>query len=290
LSLYKKLDKLKKLILKYNPCLIAFSGGVDSSFLFKIAAATLPKEKLLAVTAISPTYPKEELVNAKKIAKLIGARHKIIRTYEGKNKNFSANPANRCYFCKKELFSRLKDIAKSEDFKTILDASNASDKLDFRPGSIAKKELKVRSPLQEAGFTKDDIRKLSRKFKLPNWNKPSLACLASRIPYGDNISSEVLKRINEGEIFLRSLGFKQVRVRDYGRQCRIEVNKDKIRALISKGNLVVDKLKKLGYNYVTVDLEGYRTGSMNPALSKKELSNLMRKGWMNGFILSEWKN
>ena len=268
MSLYKKLDKLEKLILKYNPCLIAFSGGVDSSFLLKIAAATLPKEKLLAVTAISPTYPKEELVNAKKIAKLIGVRHKIIRTYEGENKNFSANQANRCYFCKKELFSRLKDIAKSKGFKTILDASNVSDKLDFRPGSIAKKELKVRSPLQEAGFTKDDIRKLSRKFKLPNWNKPSLACLASRIPYGDNISSEVLKRINEGEIFLRSLGFKQVRVRDYGRQCRIEVDKDKIRVLITKGNLVVDKLKKLGYNYVTVDLEGYRTGSMNEVIKK----------------------
>ena len=268
MSLYKKLDKLEKLILKYNPCVIAFSGGVDSSFLLKIAAGILPKESLLAVTAVSPTYPKEELVNAKKIAKLIGARYKIIRTYEGKNKNFTANSVNRCYFCKKELFSCLKDIAKAGKFKTVLDASNACDKLDFRPGSIAKKELKVRSPLQEAGFTKDDIRKLSRKFKLPNWNKPSLACLASRVPYGDNISPEALKRINEGEVFLRSLGFKQVRVRDYGRQCRIEVNNNKIRTLISKRNLVVDKLKKLGYNYVTVDLEGYRTGSMNEVIRK----------------------
>ena len=268
MSLYKKLDKLKKLILKYNPCLIAFSGGVDSSFLLKIAAGILPKESLLAVTAVSPTYPKEELVNAKKIAQLIGVRHKIIRTYEGKNKNFTANPINRCYFCKKELFSRLKDIAKAGKFKTVLDASTACDKLDFRPGSIAKKELKVRSPLQEAGFTKDDIRKLSRKLKLPNWDKPSLACLASRIPYGDKISPVALKRINEGEIFLRSLGFKQVRVRDYKRCCRLEVSNNQIRTLISKRNLVVDKFKKLGYNYVTVDLEGYRTGSMNEVIIK----------------------
>jgi len=268
LSLYKKLDKLEKLILKYNPCVIAFSGGVDSSFLIKIAAETLPKESLLAVTAVSPTYPKEELINAKKIAKLIGVRHKIIRTYESKDENFTANPVNRCYFCKKELFSRLKDITKAEKFKSVLDASNVCDKSDFRPGSIAKKELKVYSPLQEAGFTKDDVRKLSRKFKLPNWDKPSLACLASRIPYGDKISLQVLKRINEAEIILRDLGFKQVRIRDYGRYCRIEVNDNQISTLISKRNLIVDKLKKLGYNYVTVDLEGYRTGSMNEVIRK----------------------
>ena len=263
MSLYKKADKLKKLILKYNSCLIAFSGGVDSSFLLKMTAETLPKKRLLAITAVSPTYPKEELTHAKEIAKLIGVRHKIIRTYEEKNKNFISNPANRCYFCKKELFSRLKKIARNEKLKTVLDASNASDKLDYRPGSIAKNELKIRSPLQAAGFTKDDIRKFSRKLKLPTWDKPSLACLASRIPYGVKISPVILNRINKGELFLRSLGFKQVRIRDYGYYCRIEVDKNKLPGLISKPNLIVNRLKKLGYNYVTVDLEGYRTGSMN---------------------------
>lgn len=242
--------------------------ALTAVFLLKIAVKTLPKESLLAITAVSPTYPKEELVNAKQIAKLIGARHEIIRTYEGKNKEFTANPVNRCYFCKKELFTRLKEIAKAGKFRAVLDASNACDKFDFRPGSIAKKELKVRSPLQEAGFTKSDIRTLSRKLKLPNWDKPSLACLASRIPYGDKISPATLKRVNEGEFFLRGLGFKQVRVRDYGRQCRIEVDNNRIRTLISKRNLVVDKLKKLGYNYVTVDLEGYRTGSLNEVIIK----------------------
>jgi uncharacterized protein len=266
LLLYKKLDKLKKLILKYNSCVIAFSGGVDSSLLLKIAAETLPGENLLAVTAVSPTYPKEEIIYARRIAKLIGVRHKIIRTHEGRNKKFIANPVNRCYFCKKELFSRLKDMARAEKFKVVLEAGNVSDKFDFRPGSIAGKELKISSPLEEAGFTKDDIRCLSRKLKLPTWDKPSLACLASRIPYGNRISSIALKRINKGELFLRKLGFKQVRLRDYGRSCRIEVENKQIRNLISKRNLVVDKLKKLGYNYITVDLEGYRTGSMNEAI------------------------
>jgi uncharacterized protein len=157
-------------------------------------------------------------------------------------------------------------MARAEKFKVVLEAGNVSDKFDFRPGSIAGKELKISSPLEEAGFTKDDIRCLSRKLKLPTWDKPSLACLASRIPYGNRISSIALKRINKGELFLRKLGFKQVRLRDYGRSCRIEVENKQIRNLISKRNLVVDKLKKLGYNYITVDLEGYRTGSMNEAI------------------------
>jgi uncharacterized protein len=266
LSHYKKLDKLKKLILKYNSCVIAFSGGVDSSLLLRIVADTLPKENLLAVTAVSPTYPKEELIHARRMAKLIGVRHKIIRTHEDRVKKFIANPVNRCYFCKKELFSRLKDIAKAQKLKVVLDASNACDKLDFRPGNIAKNELKVYSPLQEAGFTKDDIRKLSRKLKLPTWDKPSLACLASRIPYGNRISASALKRINNGELFLRKLGFKQVRLRDYVRSCRIEVDNKQIGNLIYKRNLVVDKLKKLGYNYITIDLEGFRTGSMNEVI------------------------
>lgn len=229
----------------------------------------LPKEKILAVTACSPTYPKEELLFSKSIARSLGVRHKIIKTYELKDKRFIANPVNRCYFCKIELFTGLKGIAIKSKLNFVLDASNVSDKLDFRPGNMAKQELKIRSPLQETGFTKVDIRKLSKKLGLITWDKPSLACLASRIPYGQRISSELLGRINQAEVYLRRLGFKQVRLRHYNGLCRIEVLKNDICRLISKRNLVVDKLKKLGYNYITIDLEGYRSGSMNPALPKK---------------------
>lgn len=247
---------------------VAYSGGVDSTFLLKVAALVLG-DKVLAVTAVSPTYPKEELYLAKRMAKTLGIRHKIIKTYELKDQRFTANPINRCYFCKKELFTRLKDIAKVNKLNFVIDASNVSDKKDFRPGNIAKEELKVRSPLQAAGLNKEDIRRLSRQLGLKTWDKPSLACLASRIPYGVRISSRLLKRINEAEAYLRKMGFKQVRLRHYNGLCRIEVWQNNIPGLISKRSLIVEKLKQLGYNYVTIDLEGYRTGSMNPALPKK---------------------
>ena len=266
MSLSKKLDKLKKLILKYNTCLIAFSGGTDSAFLLKVATDVLPRSSLLAVTANSPTYPKEELVSAKSIAKLIGARHMIIRTAEDKDKRFISNPVERCYYCKSELFTKLKKLAAVHKLKYVLDASNASDKFDFRPGSRAKKELGIRSPLAEAGFTKKDIRRMSKALGLPTADKPSLACLASRIPYGTKITSGILDRVNKGEAFLRKLGFKQVRLRHYNGLCRIEVDKTDIARLLTKRKPVVDKLKKLGYNYVTVDLEGYRTGSLNEVI------------------------
>lgn len=264
----KKLNKLRNLLSKYGSCLIAFSGGVDSTFLLKVASTLLTKEKLLAVTAISETYPGQELEFSRKIAKRLKVRHKIIKTSELKEKRFVENPINRCYFCKKELFGRLKDIAKDLKLNCVLDASNASDKSDFRPGSIAKKELKVRSPLQEAGLKKEEIRKLSKKMGLATWDKPSLACLASRIPYGTRISPLLLKRINQAEQLIRGLGFNQVRVRHYNGLCRIEVPKKDIPNLINLHNLVVDKMKDLGYNYVTVDLEGYRTGSLNEVIKK----------------------
>lgn len=266
MSLYSKQDKLKKLILKYRSCLIAFSGGVDSTFLLKVAATLLPKESLLAVTATSPTYPEEELIYSKKIAKLIGARHRIIRTDEVNDKKFISNPTQRCYYCKKELFKKLKAIARRNRLKFVLDASNCSDKSDFRPGNRAKKEMGVCSPLVEAGFTKDDIRKMSKRMWLPTADKPSLACLASRVPYGTAISARILERINKGEVFLRKLGFSQVRLRHYNGLCRIEVDKNDIPLLIAKRKALVDKLKKLGYNYITVDMEGYRTGSLNEVI------------------------
>ena len=245
--------------------LIAYSGGVDSTFLLKVAGDVLGN-KILAVTAVSPTYPPEELIFAKRMARVLGVRHKIIKTYEIKDKRFTSNPINRCYFCKKELFSRFKGIASKSKLNFVVDASNASDRKDFRPGERAKQEFNIRSPLQEAGLTKLEIRLLSKKLGLTTWDKPSLACLASRVPYGTEISLKLLGRIHRAERFLKQLGFRQVRLRHYNGLCRIEVFKDDLPALINKRNLIVEKLKRLGYNYVTLDLEGYRTGSMNPGL------------------------
>jgi len=242
--------------------LVAYSGGVDSTLLLKVARDVLGN-KVLAVTADSVTYPKTELIFAKKMAKNLKVRHKIIRTQELQNKRFAANSVNRCYFCKKELFGRLRKIAKENKINFVLDGSNLSDKNDFRPGNKAKTELGVRSPLQEAGLSKEEIRNFSKKLKLPTWQKPALACLASRIPYGSRISPVLLKRIERAESILHQAGFSQVRLRSYNGLCRIEVAKDKIPLLIRCRDSVVEKLKKLGYNYITVDLQGYRSGSMN---------------------------
>jgi uncharacterized protein len=268
MNLDKKLSRLKKIISNMDSVLISFSGGVDSTLLLKVTSRVLPQDKILAVTAYSATYPKEELLFAKDVARTFGVRHKIIRTYELEDKKFTANPINRCYFCKKELFSRLKDMAKKFKLDFVADASNISDKEDFRPGNKAKKEFKIRSPLQEAGLTKEDIRLLSKKLGLVTWNKPAQACLASRIPYGKRISPQILARINKAEEFLRQLGFLQVRLRHYNGLCRIEVFKGDIPKLISHHDLIVEKLKRLGYNYITVDLEGYRTGSLNEVLKR----------------------
>lgn len=265
-----KLKKLEGILKEMGSCLVAYSAGVDSTFLLKFAHDILG-DNILAVTATSLTYPEEELALAKKISRDIGARHKIIKTYELKDKRFIANPINRCYFCKKELFRRLEILAKRHKLNFVVDATNFSDKKDFRPGSIAKAQFKVRSPLAEAGITKEEIRKESRKLGLATWNKPSLACLASRIPYGRKISTAVLKRIHKAELFLRKIGFREARVRDYNDLCRIEVAKKNIPALIQKRNSVVENLKSLGYNYITIDLEGYRTGSLNEILRKGKL-------------------
>ena len=266
MTLRQKLNRLKKLILKYDSCLIAFSGGVDSTLLLKVASLVLPKDKILAVTAYSSTYPKEELLDSQSIARKLGVRHKVIKTYELKDERFISNPVNRCYFCKRELFSKLKALASKFKLNFVLDGSSVSDKSDFRPGNKAKQELKVRSPLAEAGFTKEDIRKLSKLLALSTWNKPSLACLASRIPYDTRISCGLLNNVNRAETYLRKMGFKQVRLRHYNGLCRIEVAKNDIRRMVSKREKIIDGLKKIGYNYITLDLEGYRTGSLNEML------------------------
>ena len=258
-----KLARLKKIIAEMDSLLVAFSGGVDSTFLLKVASLVLHSNKILAVTADSATYPKDELYFTRRMAKTLGVKHRIIKTLELKNRRFVSNPVNRCYFCKKELFSRLNVIALKSRLDFVADASNTSDRKDFRPGDIAKKELGIRSPLQEAGFTKQDVRSLSRTLGLITWDKPALACLASRIPYGIAIKPHLLKRVDRGERYLRKIGFKQVRLRHYNGLCRIEVDNENIPRLIYKRKQIVDRLKRLGYNYVTIDLEGYRTGSLN---------------------------
>lgn len=268
MTLQDKFSRLKRIISAYQSTLVAFSGGQDSAFLLKVCALVLPPDKILAVIAVSATYPKGELAKAKVLAKQIGARLTVIRTQELQNQKFAINSIRRCYFCKQELFSKLIDLAKQNKLNFVLEAGSLSDQEDYRPGNIAKRELKIKSPLIEAGFNKNDIRRLSKKLGLSSWDKPSLACLASRIPYGVKITAGLLQRIDQAESYLASLGFRQVRLRHHHDLCRIEVDKSDIRRLLSKGGMIVEQLKKIGYNYITVDLEGYRTGSLNEVIGR----------------------
>ncbi len=263
-----KLRKLENILQELKSVVIAYSGGVDSTFLLSIAKKVLGKN-VIAVIATSPTYTAEELLLARKLTKKIKVKFKVIKTDELQDKNFIKNPTNRCYFCKKELFSKLKEIKDKEKFENIIEGTNYDDTLDFRPGGQAKKEFGVISPLLLAKLTKEEIRYFSKKFKLRTHNKPSSACLASRIPYGEEITREKLSKINNAEIFIRNLGFNQVRVRLHQGIARIEVEKDKIYKILNKGTRekILKKLKSQGFSYITIDLEGYRTGSMNENLN-----------------------
>lgn len=266
----KKLKKLKKILTEKRNLLIAYSGGCDSSFLVKVASDILGKRNVMAVTATSATYTKAELDNSKKFTRRFGIRHIMIKTEEVSNPSFSKNPVNRCYWCKKELFSKLKDIAKKYNINHIADGTNLDDARDYRPGSLAKTQYGIISPLKEARLTKQQIRQISKKIGLPTWNKPALACLASRIPYADPITEKKLRKIEDAENFLKKQGFKQVRVRLHGDIARIEVPRCEINKL-NKSSLrdkIIKNFKKLGFIYITLDLEGYRTGSLNEVLKQ----------------------
>lgn len=263
-----QLQALQNILKDMGRVLIAFSGGVDSSFLLHVAGDALGKDNVLAVIAESPTYSESEVRFALEMCERLRVRRRVIKTDEFSDENFVSNPKERCYFCKKELFSKLLPIAKEENIPFVLDGSNYDDKSDFRPGTKAKEELGVRSPLMELGFRKQDIRELSKKLGLPTWDKPSYACLASRIPYGTRITEGILRKVREGEGFLRELGFKQLRVRHHGDIVRIEVDRGSIIEIMKDGMMdrISSKFEALGYIYVTLDLKGYRTGSMNEVL------------------------
>ena len=266
--LRRKFEKLKELLLSYDGVIVAYSGGVDSSFLLKCCVDFLGRDRTIAVTAVSPTYTQKELQTAREISQGLGVSHKIIHTSEVDNPNFKANPQNRCYYCKSELFSHLRLLAKKEGVSFVLDGTNADDLKDYRPGSLAKKELGVSSPLAEANLSKEEIRAASKELGLKTWDAPQMSCLASRFAYGQEIGLEDLSRIEKAENYIRSLGFKMVRLRHYRLSdetllARLEVDKKDIKKVTSYQLPVTSYLKKLGYNYITLDLEGYRSGSMN---------------------------
>jgi len=265
----KKFSELISLLSTAESAALAFSGGVDSSFLLK--AMKLSGMRTLAVTSVSETMPKRAQIEAGATAKEIGAEHLIIKTEELGNESFSSNPPERCFHCKDELFGKLTKIAQQRHYRFVFDGSNADDLNDYRPGRKAAELHGVRSPLAECGISKDEIRVMSKKLGLGTWDKPSSPCLSSRFPYGRRITAEALGRVERAEEFLRSLGLTEVRIRDHGDTARIEVGPDMISACAeaSMRIRIVEELRTIGYKFVSLDLEGYRSGSMNRVLDKK---------------------
>ena len=269
-SVATKHQALRELIAGMGRVIVAFSGGIDSTLVLKVAYDVLG-ENALGATAVSPSLARSEREETANLAQLIGVPHIFVETHELDNPNYAANPSNRCYFCKSELYDVLVPIAARRGYRFILDGTNADDVGDFRPGQQAAREHGVRSPLRESGFTKAEIRSLARQLGLPNWDKPAMACLASRIPYGQAVTMPTLRQIDEAEAFLRSLGFRQLRVRHHDNLARLEVEPEMFPAVLERREEIVAGLRAIGYTFVTLDLAGFRSGSMNDMLLRPKL-------------------
>lgn len=262
----EKLAALRASLADLGGVLVAFSGGVDSTFLLRVARDVLG-DRAVAATALSASLASAEQAEAKDLAKAMGVRHVLLETAELANEAYRANTPERCFFCKDELFTKLEPVAKREGLSAVVYGEIADDKADHRPGARAAREHGVRAPLADVGLTKLEIRRLSREMGLPTWNKPSMACLSSRIPHGTEVTPDVLRRVEKAEEVLRELGLRQFRVRHHERVARIEIDPLDFDELVRSPvrELVVERVKAAGYDFVALDLQGYRTGSLNPA-------------------------
>lgn len=274
MTLDDKLNKLIENLKAMDRVIIAFSGGVDSAFLLK-AASVSGLSEILAVTGTSESLPQEELSFAVEFASNLNIKHRTILTEELMDANYANNPPDRCYYCKKDLFGRLRAIAEKEKISFILDGTNADDEHDWRPGRRAAIEEGVASPLLNAGLSKKEIRELSRRYGLSTWDKPATPCLSSRFPYGHKITAESLKRVHNAESYIRKLGVRELRVRDHSETARLEVNPEDFRIVINDTvrEKIVDFLKSIGYKNITLDLQGFRSGSGNEVLSTADLED-----------------
>ena len=267
ISLKSKYEELVNYIASFGSAAVSFSSGVDSTFLLYATKEALGNN-VIAVTATSCLFPVRELNEAKDYCEKSGIEHYVIKSEELSIEGFAENPKNRCYLCKRELFKKIRSVADEHGINEILEGSNLDDNGDYRPGLIAVKELNIKSPLREIGFTKAEIRELSKEFNLPTWEKQSFACLSSRFPYGDLITEEKLKRVDKSEQLLIDLGFKQLRVRIHNDVARIELDPSQFDKFMDESvrTLVYKKFKEFGFSYVALDIIGYRTGSMNETL------------------------
>ena len=265
----ERLRELEAIVAPHGSALVAFSGGVDSSLALAITARALPKDKVLAVTSNNETYLPSELDLAREFADSLGVEHQIVNTRELDNPDYASNPANRCYFCKSTLYSDLRGIAEERGYACVVDGANADDEGDYRPGRKAAKELKVISPLARAGVSKAEVRELAKHLGLPSWDKPALACLSSRFPYGQEITAEKLAQVARAEEYLRARRFRQVRVRHHGQIARLEVGPEEMERAFMLREDISAELKEAGFLYVTLDLSGYESGSLNAALGRK---------------------